>query len=102
MPKKQKKKFRFHVPHYIWIILAIIGLYILWIFLPKTETNYNSSTGMLSPFTQDCINHDGKYQIITNYDGSQSGQCMLGNGTWCSDEQYYGEGCWENQINKQQ
>ncbi|RLI98281.1 MAG: hypothetical protein DRO99_01120 [Candidatus Aenigmatarchaeota archaeon] len=52
------------------------------------------NVGAISPSAQACQEHGGTYNITTEHSGSQSGYCVLPDDSICTDEQFYGEGCY--------
>ncbi len=49
------------------------------------------SPGTLPPQEADCLDRYGEYS---------EGECILPDGTVCTDEQYFSEGCYEKQLNE--
>jgi putative hemolysin len=77
----------------IALILFIIIIALVAYYFYKS----NQPTQALSPSVEDCIERNGKYEISSKPDGSQTGVCKLPDGSICTDDQYYNEGCYENQ-----
>lgn len=74
------------------LFIIIIALVVYYLY------QANQTTQALSPSVEDCNKRNGKYEVVTKPDGSQTGACILPDGNVCTDEEYYKEGCYEDQI----
>merc|ERR1719375_3055400 len=52
----------------------------------------SSVQGMVSPYVTCCTDNGGRYETLTNSDGSQSGFCKI-NGENISDVAFYDQNC---------
>lgn len=61
---------------------------------PKCEKSTDSGgVGLANPASVYCNEQGGKSEIITNADGSQSGNCVLSSGKICDEWQYFRGEC---------
>jgi len=79
----------------VWLILALLfsGCTQEQQEYAPSESAGTTNTGVLSPAVIACGERGGSYEIVSAEDGSQSGKCVFPDGTVCTDEQYFMEGC---------
>jgi putative hemolysin len=80
------------------IVILLIGGFLTFLFVVSIEKNNknnkkNDSTQIANPASEYCVNNEGKTQIRTNADGSQTGYCVFKNGNECEEWAYFRKEC---------
>ncbi|HMK15979.1 MAG TPA: DUF333 domain-containing protein, partial [Methanomicrobiales archaeon] len=60
---------------------------------PATQAPTTPGAAIANPSATFCVSKNYSYQIVTNPDGSQSGNCVFPNGKACDGWAYYRGEC---------
>ena len=78
-----------------WLIIVLLAVLIgLLIYVRMNSSEKDESNSQLAnPASVYCEENNGTLEIRTAEDGSQSGMCILKNGTECDEWKYYRGEC---------